>query len=155
VATVGRSDTVRLNEVDRDTPPSLPVTFIGNVPLGVEPLVLIVRVDEQLGLQEILENAEVAPLGNPETENAIGLLLPDFSAAVIKFCAEAPLLAALLPVFESEKSNDCVKANHALASVLSAAFCLKALAFTIVSAVTVIGALYTFEDWVGEVPSIV
>jgi hypothetical protein len=131
------------------------VTFIGNVPVGVEPLVLIVRVDEQLGLQEILENAEVAPLGNPETENEIALVLPDFNAAVIEFCAEAPLLAALLPVFESEKSNDCVIANHALASVLSAEFCLKALALTIVFVVTVIGALYAFEDWVGVVPSVV
>jgi hypothetical protein len=127
--------------VFRDTPPSLPVTFIGNVPLGVEPLVLIVRVDEQLGLQEILENAEVAPLGNPETENEIALLLPDFNAALIVFCAEAPLFAALSPVFDSEKSNELFTENHAFASSLSGEFFLKAFALTSVCVVRVNGSL--------------
>jgi hypothetical protein len=131
------------------------VTFIGNVPLGVDPLVLIVRVDEQLGLQDTFEKAEVAPLGRPETENAIGLLLPDFSAAVIEFCAEAPLLAALSPVFESEKSKGWSIVNQALASELASKLFLKAFALTRVVFETVNGFLYKVEDCVGEAPSVV
>ena len=88
VATLGSSDTVRLNEVDRDNPPSLPVTPIGYVPVGVELLVEIVRVEEQVGLQDTVEKEELTPLGNPDTEKEIGLPLPDFSAALMAFCAE-------------------------------------------------------------------
>ena len=99
------SDTVSLKEVERDTPPSLPVTPIGNVPVGVELLVDIVRVEEQVGLQDTLEKDELTPLGNPDTEKEIGLPLPDLSAALITFCAEDPFWVALSPVLESEKSN--------------------------------------------------
>ena len=100
------SDTVKLNDVDRDTPPpSLPVTAMGNVPAGVESLVKIVNVEEQLGLHETVAKDELAPLGKPDAANEIGLLLPDFRDAVIAFCAEEPFLAALSPELESEKSN--------------------------------------------------
>jgi hypothetical protein len=34
----------------------------------VEPLLVIVNVDEQLGLQEALEKEPLAPEGRPETE---------------------------------------------------------------------------------------
>ena len=97
----------------------------------------------------------MAPLGKPKTEKEIGFEAPDFSAALIVFCAEAPLFAALSPVFDSEKSNDCVKANHALPSVLSGELFLKAFAFSKVSAVRVIAPLYGVEDWLGAVPSVV
>jgi hypothetical protein len=152
---VETSDTVRLNEVDRDIAPSLPLTVIGNVPLGVELLVEIVRADEQLGLQETLEKAEAAPLGKPETENEMGFEAPDFSAALIVFWAEVPLFAALSPEFDSEKSNDCVKANHALVSALSGELFLKAFAFRRVSTVIVTGLLYCVDVCVGAVPSVV
>ena len=79
------SDTVRLKDVERDIPPSLPVTPIGNVPVGVELLVEIVRVEEQVGLQDTVEKDELTLLGNPDTEKEIGLPLPDFSAALMAF----------------------------------------------------------------------
>ena len=67
-ATVGMSDTVRLNDVDLDNPPPLPVTVMGKVPVGVRLVVTIDRVDEQVGPQEAVERTELAPLGSPETE---------------------------------------------------------------------------------------
>ena len=46
------------------------VTVIGKLPVGVDPLVLIVNTDEQVGLQEAEEKDLVAPEGSPETEKA-------------------------------------------------------------------------------------
>ena len=99
------SDTVRLKDVERDIPPPLPVTAMGKVPVGVELLVITVKVEEQDGPQDTVEKEELTPPGNPDTEKEIGLPLPDFSAALMAFCAEEPFLAALSPVFDSEKSN--------------------------------------------------
>ena len=67
VATVGKL-TVRLNEVVRVTPPPAADTVMADVPAGVEPLVLIVNVEEQVGLQLPEEKEAVAPPGNPEVE---------------------------------------------------------------------------------------
>ena len=67
VATVGKL-TVRLNEVVRVTPPLVAATAMADVPAGVEPLVLIVKVEEQVGLQLAEENEAVDPEGKPATE---------------------------------------------------------------------------------------
>ena len=67
VATVGKL-TVRLNEVVRVAPPPAADTVMADVPAGVEPLVLIVNVEEQVGLQLEEEKEAVAPEGNPEAE---------------------------------------------------------------------------------------
>ena len=67
VATVGKL-TVKLNEVVRVTPPPAADTVMADVPAGVEPLVLIVNVEEQVGLQLEEEKEAVAPPGNPEVE---------------------------------------------------------------------------------------
>ena len=67
VATVGKL-TVRLNEVVRVKPPLVPATAMADVPAGVEPLVLIVKVEEQVGLQLAEENEAVDPEGKPVTE---------------------------------------------------------------------------------------
>jgi hypothetical protein len=67
VATVGKL-TVRLNEVVRVTPPPVADTVTADVPAGVEPLVLIVKVEEQVGLQLAEENEAVDPEGKPATE---------------------------------------------------------------------------------------
>ena len=67
VATVGKL-TVKLNEVVRVSPPPAADTVMANVPAGVEPLVLIVNVEEQVGLQLPEEKEAVAPPGNPEVE---------------------------------------------------------------------------------------
>lgn len=69
VAAVGKF-TVRLKEVVRVTPPPVADTVTVDVPAGVVPaVVLIVNVDEQVGVQLADENEAVAPEGNPEAEN--------------------------------------------------------------------------------------
>ena len=68
----GSSVTVRLKEVVFDFPPPVPVTTRGNVPAGVEVPVVTVRVEEQVGLQDSIEKAALAPLGSPVTEKATG-----------------------------------------------------------------------------------
>jgi hypothetical protein len=67
VAAVGKL-TVRLNAVDRVTPPPVADTVTANVPAGVEPLVFIANVEEQVALQLAGEKAAVAPTGSPEAE---------------------------------------------------------------------------------------
>ena len=67
VATVGKF-TVRLNEVDRVTPPPVADTVTADVPAAVELLLLIVNVEEQVGLQLAEENEAVFPDGKPATE---------------------------------------------------------------------------------------
>jgi hypothetical protein len=67
VATVGKL-TVRLNEVVRVRPPLVADTAMADVPAGVELPVLIVNVEEQVGLQLAEENEAVDPAGKPATE---------------------------------------------------------------------------------------
>jgi hypothetical protein len=67
VATVGRL-TARLNVVVFVIPPPDAVTVMVELPAGVEPVVLMVRVEEQAGLQLVGDNEAVAPEGSPETE---------------------------------------------------------------------------------------
>jgi hypothetical protein len=67
VATVGKF-TVTLNEVERVAPPPVADTVTADVPAGVEPLVFIVNVEEQVALQLAGEKAPVAPTGSPEAE---------------------------------------------------------------------------------------
>jgi hypothetical protein len=50
------------------TPPPVAVTVTVKLPTGVEPLVLIVSVEEQVGLQEAEEKEAVVPVGRPEVE---------------------------------------------------------------------------------------
>jgi len=64
--------TVRLNDVVFDFPPPAPVTTRGKVPAGVEALVVTVRIEEQAGPHDAVENDALAPLGKPETEKVTG-----------------------------------------------------------------------------------
>jgi hypothetical protein len=68
VAAVGKF-TVKLNDVVRVTPPPVADTVMVEVPAGVVVLVLIVNVEEHVGLQLAKENEAVAPEGNPEADN--------------------------------------------------------------------------------------
>lgn len=61
--------TVRAKLVVFVIPPPVPVTVIVEVPAGVEPLVLTVKVEEQVRLQLAGEKEAVTPLGRPEIEN--------------------------------------------------------------------------------------
>ena len=67
MATVGKL-TVKLNVVVLVTPPPVAVTVMVELPAGVELLVLMVRVEEQAGLQLVEEKEAVAPVGKPEAE---------------------------------------------------------------------------------------
>ena len=58
--------TFRLNVVVFVKPPPDAVTVMVELPAGVEPLVLMVRVEEQAGLQLVEEKEAVAPVGRPE-----------------------------------------------------------------------------------------
>jgi len=69
VVTVGRL-TVKLNVVVLVTPPPVAVTVMLELPARVELPVLMVSVEEQLGLQLAEEKEAVAPVGNPEAEKA-------------------------------------------------------------------------------------
>jgi hypothetical protein len=60
--------TFRLNVVVLVTPPPAAVAVTVELPAGVEALVLMVRVEEQVGLQVGEENEAVAPVGRPEAE---------------------------------------------------------------------------------------
>ena len=68
VATVGRLFTVKLKALVLVTPPPAAVTVIRKVPAGVELVVLMVRVEEQVGPQEVEEKEAVALVGRPEAE---------------------------------------------------------------------------------------
>ena len=70
VATVviGGRLTVKLNVVVLVTPPPDAVTVTLELPVAVELVVLILSVEEQLGLQLVEENEAVAPVGKPEAE---------------------------------------------------------------------------------------
>jgi hypothetical protein len=90
VATVGRF-TVKLNEVVRVTPPPTADTVIVEVPAGVVPaVVLIVNVEEQVGLQLADEKDALAPAGNPDAENVTACALPDRRLALIREPADRP-----------------------------------------------------------------
>ena len=90
VATVGRA-TIRLNVVVRVTPPPSADTVIVDVPAGVVPaVVLIVNVEEHVGLQFADENDAAAPAGNPDAENVTACALPDTNVASILLLAGEP-----------------------------------------------------------------
>jgi hypothetical protein len=117
VAAVGKF-TVKLNVVVLETPPPDAATVMVELPAGVEPLVLRVSVEEQLGLQLLGEKEAVAPEGNPDAENVTGCVLPETNVALIALVTEEPAVTDLLPEFVSEKSNGWLTVNEALASPL-------------------------------------
>jgi len=61
--------TVRVKAVVFVTPLPVDVIVIGKLPVDVDPLVLMVSVEEQVGLQEGEEKEPVAPEGRPEAVN--------------------------------------------------------------------------------------
>jgi hypothetical protein len=108
-----------LNVVVLVTPPPTADTVIVEVPAGVVPaVVLIVNVEEQVGLQLADEKDALPPAGNPDAENVTACALPDTNVAVIELVTEEPAVTDLLPVLLREKSNGCVTVNEALATPL-------------------------------------
>jgi hypothetical protein len=102
VATVGKV-TLRLNVVVLETPPPDAVTVMVELPAGVEPLVTIVSVEEQVGLQLLEENEAVADCGRPETEKVTGSRFPDKRVAITVVVTDAPCETDNPPKLEREK----------------------------------------------------
>jgi hypothetical protein len=140
-AAVGKL-TTKLNEVVFERLPAVALMVMGKFPAGVEPVVLTVRVVEQLGLQLAEEKEPDVPVGNPETEKETSCGLPDTSEMLITLVTDDPAVSALLPVLAVEKSKGSFFENHALDSVLGLAPSLKALALTRVVVVTLNEAIY-------------
>jgi hypothetical protein len=61
--------TVRVKDVVFVTPPPLALTTTIELPAGVVLAVLMVSVEEQVGLHETAEKDPIAPDGNPDTVN--------------------------------------------------------------------------------------
>ena len=59
--------TLRVKTVVLVTPPPVEVTVTGKLPVGVEPLVVILRAVEQDGLHVLDEKEPLAPEGSPDT----------------------------------------------------------------------------------------
>ena len=69
----------------------VPVTVICEVPAGVEPVVVIVIVAEQLGVHEISLNDAAAPDGKPDAPKETGSAAP---AIKLRFIVAVPWLPA-------------------------------------------------------------
>ena len=74
----------------RVTPPLVALTIRGYVPVGVEVVVLIVRVDDPEPVTEDGEKLPVAPEGKPLTLNMAELLELDNEVTVIAKLVELP-----------------------------------------------------------------
>jgi hypothetical protein len=82
--------TVKLKVMVLVTPPPVAVTVTGEVAAGVAKVVLIVNVEEQLGLQEGEEKEAVAPVGSPEAEKTTTWDVPELSAVVMVVLTACP-----------------------------------------------------------------
>ena len=82
-------------------------------------------------------------------------MLPDTNAALIVFVTDEPAVTELFPELLREKSKEVSFVNQALACELGVILLLNASAFTSVVAVRPKGAVYSLEDCVGAVPSVV
>ena len=65
-------------------PPPVPVTVIREELVGVDAVVVSVRVVAQVGVHAVGENAAVAPVGNPEAEKDTACAVPDTSVALME-----------------------------------------------------------------------
>jgi hypothetical protein len=157
VATVGATTvlTVRVKAVVFVKPPPVEVTVIGKLPAGVDPLVAMVSVEEQVGLQEAEEKDPVAPEGRPETLNDTAWALPDDKVALMELLTDDPALTDLSPALEREKLKGWLMVNDALASVLGLYPLLKAFALTVALLVRVMVPVYRVDDWDGVEPLVV
>ena len=92
--------TVRVKVVVFVNPPLLALTATVEVPTGVAPLVVILRLVEHVGVQEIAEKDPVAPEGKPETLKEAGWALPDINVALMELLADEPAVTDKSPTLE-------------------------------------------------------
>ena len=82
-------------------PSGLPVTVIGNVPVGVAAVVVIVIWRVQVGVHAPGGGCAVAPLGSPKAVNDTLCAVPEFRVAVSVVPPDAPWVTVMGPEFVS------------------------------------------------------
>ena len=82
--------TVNEKVVVWDREPATPVTVIIEDPVGVDADVVMVSVDEQVGLHDADEKEAVAPAGRPVAEKVTACAVPETRVAVIVFDTGCP-----------------------------------------------------------------
>lgn len=100
------ADTVKLKVVVLVTPPPVPVAVMVEFPAGVVAPALMVKVEEQAGLQLTPLNEAVAPVGSPDAEKLTDCVLPETRVALIVLVTGEPAVTDLLPPLLIEKSKD-------------------------------------------------
>lgn len=84
----------------------MPVTVKVLVPAGVDAVVVIVRVEEQVGIQEAAEKVAVVPEGRPDAEKATDWAVPEVRlAARLVVTVEPWITDTLTGEAVSEKLN--------------------------------------------------
>ena len=91
--------TTRSNIVVR--PRGVPVTVIGNVPVGVDEVVEMVSWAEQEGVQAVGLNEAVAPPGSPESAKVTLGIEPRVRVAVMVFEPDPPGITVIVPELDS------------------------------------------------------
>jgi hypothetical protein len=75
-------------------------------PVGVDDVVLTVKVLENVGLPELGLKPHDANMGRPSVQDKSTCSVGPLTAvAVIEFCPDAPCVTAMSPSFDNEKSN--------------------------------------------------
>ena len=98
--------TVRLKLVVLVIPPPVPVTVMVEVLVGVDAVVEMVRVVEQVGEHVAGKNDAVALVGNPAAEKDADCVVPETSVALMVLETAAPWVTDLLPPFVREKLKE-------------------------------------------------
>ncbi len=101
----------------------------------------MLRVVEQVGLHDAVDNEARLPVGKPETLKEIGWLAPELKDALITLETEEPAVTDILPEFDNDKLNGCVTVNEALAGLLALYPLLNAVALMRAPWVSVIAPL--------------
>jgi hypothetical protein len=107
---------------------------MGKLPTGVDGVVEIVSMEEQLGLHDGADKLALAPEGKPDTAKLTVCALPETRVAVRFVEPLVPPVTAMSPEIEKLKSKMLAEfpelENHALAGALGLMLFLKAIALT-------------------------
>ena len=66
---------------------------------------LNVNVEAQVGLHEVCDQNEVAPLGSPDTDKDTACVVPDVRVELMVLLTEEPCVTETFPEFDTEKSK--------------------------------------------------
>lgn len=97
--------TVNVKEVVWESEPAVPVTVIGVEPVGVLPVVVIVRVELWVGVTGFVAKLHEAPVGRPLQAKETACVVPLSKVAVIVFVPDPPWVTAIPPELLRLKSK--------------------------------------------------